>query len=135
MGAESPLPTDNEPSCLGKIYELIKRKQQYEDLQPFPKTPSRDVVARCKCASCNKKPNRAPTSVLGKCAYYRWRFDDFLARHTCCCHEPPDYYQDYGYKYCYQRGNRRLGDVRQDPDRPYAGHQGMGDGGDLGAGQ
>lgn len=34
------------------------------------------------------------------CEYYRLRAEDFKSRHVGCGHTVPDYYMNYGYKYC-----------------------------------
>lgn len=51
---------------------------------------------------CRKlRPTPAPQSLLGTCKYYQWRNQDFINRHQGCDHlTPPDYYLNYGYKYC-----------------------------------
>jgi len=51
--------------------------------------------------TCNNTPTPAPSSILGKCEYYQFRYDDFVKRHKGCAqHTPPNYYLDYGLKYC-----------------------------------
>lgn len=46
-------------------------------------------------------PTPAPQNILGKCEYYHWRNTNFIKRHRGCFHfTPPDYYLNYGYKYC-----------------------------------
>jgi len=49
---------------------------------------------------CDKNVPPAPQSVIGTCEYYKWRHQNFLERHVTCAHSPPDYYLNYGYKYC-----------------------------------
>lgn len=49
---------------------------------------------------CNCKVPPAPRDFIGTCDYYLWRHWNFLQRHNSCQHRPPDYYIDYGYKYC-----------------------------------
>lgn len=49
---------------------------------------------------CNCKVPPAPREFVGTCDYYLWRHWNFLQRHHGCRHRPPDYYVDYGYKYC-----------------------------------
>lgn len=40
---------------------------------------------------CEKTPTKYP-NAYGDCKYYRWRFENFLARHKTCSHLPPVYY-------------------------------------------
>lgn len=51
---------------------------------------------------CSDTPTPAPEDILGTCQYYRFRYDDFVKRHVGCIepHNPPDYYLNYGLKYC-----------------------------------
>ena len=50
---------------------------------------------------CHTYPTKAPNNLMGTCDYYTWRNQDFIKRHQGCDHlQPPDYYLDYGYKYC-----------------------------------
>jgi hypothetical protein len=48
-------------------------------------------------------PSLAPQDVLGTTSYYRWRYDNFLDRHSHISDESseqiPDYYLNYGEKY------------------------------------
>jgi hypothetical protein len=46
---------------------------------------------------CNKS---VPAMVVGDCEYYQRRHDNFLGRHRGCPHSPPQYYLEYGKKYC-----------------------------------
>ncbi|MDC3960494.1 hypothetical protein [Polyangium jinanense] len=54
----------------------------------------------CPNVICDPKVPPAPANVLGKCSYYVWRYADFIRRHRGCKHTPPDYYMNYGFKYC-----------------------------------
>ena len=59
------------------------------------------VVEDDTIKECNMKPTPAPTSIIGKCSYYKWRYDDFVKRHKGCDHkQPPDYYMNYGAEFC-----------------------------------
>jgi len=59
-----------------------------------------------KCCRCDPKPTSIDPTELCKngCEYYQKRYDDYKARHTCpgCAkhRNPPDYYLNYGKKYC-----------------------------------
>ncbi len=55
--------------------------------------PSKPVV-------CDNDPTPAPESIIGQCGYYQFRYDDFMKRHQSCPHAAPDYYLNYGLKYC-----------------------------------
>jgi hypothetical protein len=67
-----------------------------------------DPLSGCKCNSTPAKIEPtcdAPVSGSPNkgCDYYRKRLDDYKSRHTCpeCeAHPPPDYYENYGLKYC-----------------------------------
>ena len=59
---------------------------------------SKDVYVGNKCIII---PTPAPKNIMGKCEYYRWRYNDFKSRHVHCRHDPPEYYLDYGEYYCY----------------------------------
>ncbi|BAP57588.1 hypothetical protein THII_3291 [Thioploca ingrica] len=53
---------------------------------------------------CSNKPTPFNAGELCKdgCSYYQKRHDDYVLRHSCCKSKssPPDYYLDYGLKYC-----------------------------------
>ncbi|MCC6559267.1 MAG: DUF4150 domain-containing protein [Polyangiaceae bacterium] len=49
---------------------------------------------------CNTTPTPAPPEVMCHCDYYQFRHDDFVERMGPCGKTPPDYYLDYGLKYC-----------------------------------
>jgi hypothetical protein len=51
-------------------------------------------------ARCNPIPTPAPREIICSCAYYQFRYDDFVRRMGPCGLTPPDYYLDYGKKYC-----------------------------------
>lgn len=38
------------------------------------------------------EPPAAAAQIIGTCAYYKWRFENFMERHNNCEHDPPDYY-------------------------------------------
>jgi hypothetical protein len=52
-------------------------------------------------------PPAAP-AILGTCPYYQYRHDNFEERHQACSHVTPDYYLNYGLKYCLRFGNELM---------------------------
>jgi len=62
-----------------------------------------DTCEKCK-EECEKPPVVAPTE--GNCEYYKKRYASFIKRFEKCkgcgSYTPPDYYLNYGYKYCTQ---------------------------------
>lgn len=53
---------------------------------------------------CTDMPDPVAPGELGKCAFYIWRFDNYVLRHKGCARKPPDYYMNYGHKYCVRFG-------------------------------
>ena len=62
------------------------------------------VTSPKKRACCSEEPTPFNADELCKsgCSYYQKRHDDYVFRHSCCKSKssPPDYYLDYGLKYC-----------------------------------
>lgn len=59
---------------------------------------------KCPNIICVKKVPAAPDNLIGTCDYYIWREKNFRERHVGCGHTPPDYYLNYGHKYCMKFG-------------------------------
>ncbi len=53
---------------------------------------------------CNDIPPPVTPTELGACHYYTWRIDNFVSRHKGCARKPPEYYLNYGFKYCVRFG-------------------------------
>jgi len=79
----------------GKITIAFKIHQDFEKatIYAFYQKPTDDVSVNLKLRGnfCYEIPPKYPVDY-GSCNYYKWRFENFLARHKHCSHLPPKYY-------------------------------------------
>lgn len=71
-----------EFNCRGRIQMTGKEGVVFGEPEEIPESKSTE--------NCETKVISA--NALGTCNYYKFRFNDFLKRHSRCWHTPPDYY-------------------------------------------
>lgn len=95
------------PDCCCNNRPTPINPQELCQLKPtdLPSKIVKDTVSEA-LASCENRArwtSDTPQTVEAGCQYYQMRHEDYVRRHTCpecACHPPPDYYLNYGLKYC-----------------------------------